>query len=149
MKTINNYGGAPIGFQSNANLELELVIYQYVWQYMIAISDQKSWFVFKMSSYFSFLFSCLGGMGGYIGGHNQYWSAAGNTINLANLPTLQSYPTSVGSINYSNAGSSYIASSQPAMTYSQISSRNTVMSGQHSRSYQSGYSKNGCSYRWC
>lgn len=87
-------------------------------------------------------------MGGYIGsgGHNQYWSA-GNTINLSNLPSVQNYPTSIGSINYSNAGSSYIASSQPAMTYSQVSSRNVVMSGQHSRSYQSGYSKNGCTYR--
>lgn len=87
-----------------------------------------------------------GGVSSYIGGgQNQYWTG-GNAINLSTLPTIQNYPATFGGVNYGNAASSYIASSQPAMTYSQISSRN-VTSGQNSRSYQSTYSKNGGTFR--
>lgn len=65
---------------------------------------------------------------GYVGG--QYWG--GNTYgNVTSLQTMQNYSGSFGAIN--NVNTSYIASSQPAMLYSQTSGRNAVMTGQNQR----------------
>ncbi|XP_031563637.1 histone-arginine methyltransferase CARMER-like [Actinia tenebrosa] len=66
--------------------------------------------------------------GGYVGG--QYWG--GNAYgNVTSLQAMQNYSGSFGAIN--NVNTSYIASSQPAMLYSQTSGRNAVMTGQNQR----------------
>ncbi|KAK3735416.1 hypothetical protein QZH41_016866 [Actinostola sp. cb2023] len=82
---------------------------------------------------------------GYVGG--QYWSAGNTFTNISNLPSIQNYSSAsnFGGLNYVNTASSYIASSQPAMTYSQTSPRSLITTGQHQRQYNSVYSGSGTS----